>query len=54
MKTVSKELISSFKRQFGVRIYNPTQKRIECCKSKLQPYEKIFPRPKDSNNAAKE
>ncbi|HET7284570.1 MAG TPA: hypothetical protein VFI70_07775 [Nitrososphaeraceae archaeon] len=51
---VSNELISSFKRQFGVRIYKPTQKRIEFCKSKLQPYEKTFPRSKDSNNAAKE
>ena len=57
----SKYLISKSERQFGkrmVKVYKPTQKGIEFCRSILEPYEKMFPRIKstiedDDNRLAK-
>jgi DNA-binding PadR family transcriptional regulator len=39
---------SSFGRRRIVAIYKPTQKGIEFCRSILEPYEKMFPRRKES------
>ena len=45
------ELISKSETQVGKRvvtIYRPTQKGIQFCRSILEPYEKMFPRKKDT------
>jgi predicted transcriptional regulator len=44
-------LIQKSESPFGKRmviVYKPTQKGIEFCRSVLEPYERIFPRNKDS------
>jgi DNA-binding PadR family transcriptional regulator len=51
------DLISSSKTQFGKRVvtvYRPTQKGVEFCRSILEPYERMFPRTKDTVIISKE
>ena len=51
LKALINGLIQKGESPFGKRmviVYKPTQKGIEFCRSILEPYERIFPRKKES------